>query len=84
MFKLIESNYMREAPKNMFIFFLLMVVMDIENEDQVSKREYYVSKILLGGNYPPRILWILGGGVLNPNNPPYLRPCTGWIIFLNT
>ena len=33
-----EYNYLREVPKNMFIFFLLMEIMYMENGDQVSKR----------------------------------------------
>ena len=63
-----------------------MVVMDMENEDQVSERVYYVSKILRGVITPLRILWILGGGVLNPNNPLFTPLQLHWLdhLFLNT
>ena len=53
--KLIEKNYLREAPKNIFfIFFSLNVIMNIENGDhEFLNLDIYAPKIMgEGGNYP--------------------------------
>jgi len=51
-----------------------MVIMDMENGDQVTKRGCLFPQDSIGGeggNYP---LDSRGGGVSNPNNPPLFTP----------
>ena len=49
--------------------------MDMENGDPVSKLGYLCPQDSRGGggNYP----WDSRGGVINPNNPPYIHHCGG-------
>ena len=55
---------MRKAPKNLLIFFLFMVIENVENGDQVSKQGFLCPQDSRGEGDTPKILE--GGGEITP------------------